>query len=420
MKILHTADWHLGVSAEQAPRDEEHRRFLEWLIETLEAEQVEVLIHAGDVFHHMQPSARSQRMYYEFLARCASLEHLRQIVITGGNHDSPSRLEAPRDVLRAIQVHVVGTLWGDEASWSRCLCPVIGASGAVEVVIAAAPYVHESRLGVVTAEVEPEAIRASLVQRFTALYRTLADEAQTLWPGVPLLGMGHLTCFPHNVQDRLALAYHTPIHLIEVLGGLPPSIFDPRFAYVALGHLHQMFPIPEANAWYAGSPVPTDLLEARRARYVLLLETDPAQPDAKLTPRPVEVPCWRAIQELRGPQDLVLEDLAALTWASPLTPYLYVEVESPEPLHGGLDRLEETLERFERGQRPRIVRYRETLIGDTPWDDPDAEVAPAPTLADLTPLSVFERLFRLRHEVEPSEEVRAAFASLVVELEPSE
>ena len=71
MKILHTSDWHLGVSMEQAPREQEHFRFLDWLIQEINARDIDILVHGGDTFHYVQPSARCLKIYYEFLARCS-------------------------------------------------------------------------------------------------------------------------------------------------------------------------------------------------------------------------------------------------------------------------------------------------------------------------------------------------------------
>jgi exonuclease SbcD len=150
MRILHTSDWHLGVSAEQSPREEEHVLFLDWLYEELASREIEVLVHGGDVFHHVQPSARSQTLYYQFLARCVSLPKLRQIVIVGGNHDSASRLDAPSELLDALEVRVVGGLFKDDESWDRCICPIVDDDGNVELVILSLPSIHESRLPIRT------------------------------------------------------------------------------------------------------------------------------------------------------------------------------------------------------------------------------------------------------------------------------
>ncbi len=63
MRILHTSDWHLGVSQDQSPREKEHELFLDWLIQELIEREIDVLVHGGDTFHYAQPSSRCLKMY---------------------------------------------------------------------------------------------------------------------------------------------------------------------------------------------------------------------------------------------------------------------------------------------------------------------------------------------------------------------
>lgn len=413
MRILHTSDWHLGVSQEQSPREEEHRLFLDWLIEQLIEQEIDVLIHAGDAFHYVQPSARALKMYYEFLARCATQTKLRQIVVTGGNHDSPSRLDAPAAILNALKVHVVGGMAGDEDSWDRCLCPIYGPDNQVEAVIVAVPYIHESRLGVVTTGIKPAQIRQDMIEKFSGLYSKLADMAQERYPGIPLVTTGHLTCYPEGI-GTVEGDYFTPIHLVEALGSLPPRIFDLRYSYVALGHIHKMFDIPGPNAWYAGSPVPTDIIESRTARYVLRIDVDPSKPELHSPVTKVRVPDYRAIFELSGMPDEVYGLVKGLEWTQDLPPYLYIEMNVEAPQADGIIQLEERLKGFDRDQRPRLVRYKETLTG-TPEGGLDPAMFKNVALAEMSPSQVFDKMYQLKHGAPPTPEILAAFSTLLVE-----
>nr|MBP7633388.1 exonuclease subunit SbcD [Candidatus Ozemobacteraceae bacterium] len=107
MKVLHTSDWHLGHLLLQQKRDEEHRAFLEWLLETVRNERIELLLIAGDIFDSGLPPNYALEMYFSFLSRCAA-QGCRSIVVVGGNHDSPATLQAPKQVLKAINVTVTG------------------------------------------------------------------------------------------------------------------------------------------------------------------------------------------------------------------------------------------------------------------------------------------------------------------------
>jgi len=109
MKILHTSDWHLGRSLYGRKRYEEFSAFLDWLAQTIEKEKVDALLVAGDVFDTSTPSNRAQELYYRFLSR-VSTSCCRHVVVIAGNHDSPTFLNAPRELLRALNIYVVGSM----------------------------------------------------------------------------------------------------------------------------------------------------------------------------------------------------------------------------------------------------------------------------------------------------------------------
>jgi len=107
MKILHTSDWHIGRALYGRKRYEELEAFLNWLVGLIEDENIDVLLVAGDVFDNSTPGNHAQELYYRFLCRMAASSN-RHVVVTAGNHDSPSFLNAPRELLKFLNVHVVG------------------------------------------------------------------------------------------------------------------------------------------------------------------------------------------------------------------------------------------------------------------------------------------------------------------------
>ena len=125
VRILHTSDWHLGVSINNQRCVDEQRRFLGWLADQIRERAIDVLLVAGDVFHYASPSNTARELYYDFLVESASIETLDKVVVVGGNHDSPSGLDAPRQVLGSLDVHVVGGLPYDaEKRPDRCVVPI--------------------------------------------------------------------------------------------------------------------------------------------------------------------------------------------------------------------------------------------------------------------------------------------------------
>lgn len=110
MKVLHTSDWHIGQIFHNYSREEEHKYFFEQLKSIIINDKPDVVVVSGDVFHTATPTIVSQRLYYNFIVELSRLDSDLQIVITSGNHDSPSRLEAPRPLWEAFNVSVVGML----------------------------------------------------------------------------------------------------------------------------------------------------------------------------------------------------------------------------------------------------------------------------------------------------------------------
>lgn len=318
-RILHTSDWHLGVSLEAASREPDHTLFLDWLARTLAERKVDVLVVAGDVFDQATPSAESQRLYYRFLHRIASglgggTACVRHVVVIGGNHDSAARLEAPKDLLGAFDVHVVGGLAPGDEPVDRYLVPIRSAGGVVESVILAIPYVHEFRIGFRAAFADDVDLGKLLRDGFAALYTRVVDRAIAVYGDVPLIATGHMACMGSERGDA-----PIDLHHIGTLGALPPSIFDPRLQYVALGHIHRGFRVGASRAWYSGTPVALNLKEAQSQRRILLVDT---QSGAQAEPvvESILVPAFRQILELRGAPAEVIAQLRALTWSTPLPP----------------------------------------------------------------------------------------------------
>lgn len=398
-RLLHTSDWHLGAQLSGLPRDEDQRRFLEWLALQLTERQVDVLVVAGDVFDQSLPSAEAQRLYYRFLHRVAGT-CVRQVVVVGGNHDSAARLEAPRDLLGAFQVQVVGGIAHVEDAADRCLIPILGADGQVACVIAAVPYVHEYRLGVRPVFSPEVDLAAAFRDGFTSLYRRLGDEADRRYPGIPLVATGHLACVGGARDDAPA-----EIHLIGSIGGLPPSIFDDRMQYVALGHLHAGFRVGSSRAWYCGTPVALTTKEARTERRVLLVDT--AELGGHASVESVPVPTFRQLLQLRAPLPQVCAALSAVKWPpEQLAPYVEVVVEV-EAHHLGLE--QQVVEAAPKGVQ--LIDVRQVFVGNVLPEDS----LPPPSLATLTEEEVFLRLCQTRHEV-PDAALLQAFRALLCDL----
>ncbi len=385
IRLLHTADWHLGATFAGLSRDDDHARFLAWLAETLEARRIDALVIAGDVFDHAQPSADAQRLYFDFLRRIAGTT-VRHVSVVGGNHDSPTRLDAPRAVLRSLDVHVVGGLPPDPARWDECIHPIAGRTGGVDAVVLAVPFVHEYRLGVRSALLGPAAIAESFREKFTSLYSALCDTARGRHGDAPLVATGHLAIIGSDRDDA-----PKDIHQIRSIGGVSPEVFDPRLSYVALGHIHRSHAVDRRPIRYSGSPVATNLREATSPRHVVEVEVDDA---GHATVTPIVVPAFRALITVAGSADAVCGELESLRWDGVLPPYVVAFVDVAQYAPSIDERVVAAARTHEaRGLRLARIQQRRAVV-----EVEQGAMRVAAPLRDLTAEQVFVRLCAARGE----------------------
>jgi len=342
MRILHTSDWHLGHAFCEQSRTEEQGFFLDWLLGAIEQHEVDALVVAGDVFDSPTSPNEAFELYYRFLARLSALGGKtrsggkRAAIIVGGNHDSPGRLDAPRDVLSALTTHVVGGYepdrTGDLSEPAGLLVPLAGAGGQVGLVVAGVPFLNDWRIGVRGFDADAAEQRASMHERFRDVYARLADKAAAAFPGVPLVATGHLTCL-EKAGEKTTDEDGVPaeINRVGTLGAMGPSVFDPRFSYVALGHIHRGFSVePSGRVRYSGTPMQVGSVERAEHRRVLLVDVDAQGTKVEALP----VPCRRRLLSLSGTLEEVTAGLAALRVPEgELPPYVTVRVllDAPEP-----------------------------------------------------------------------------------------
>jgi exonuclease SbcD len=411
MRILHTSDWHLGVEYFQRSRKEEHQAFLDWLLETLEARDVDVLVVAGDVFDTTNPPAEAQQAYYRFLAELS--RRSRAAVVVGGNHDSPSRLDAPREVLAALSAEVVGghlaEREGPLMDPAGVLVPVRRKSEVLGV-IAAVPYLHDWKLGVRGFDASAGEQLTSLHDAFRGVYSRLADKAAAAFPGVPLMATGHLTCLAkagEKPSDEDAVPIE--INRVGTLGAMGPQVFDPRFSYVALGHIHRGFAVdPDQRVWYSGTPIQVGSKEPADSRRVLLVDLDESGGTAAVEKLPV--PVTRRLVTLSGPLDEVTAKLANMTWPdSELPPYIVVEALLDKVDLGARERLRTRAPQGPGGQAQLVEVQTRIQKAVT-----EARLVGAPTGEALTPESAFLYAWKARHEgAEVPDGVMQRFRSLL-------
>lgn len=302
MRILHTADWHLGKKLDQHDRSEEHQRFLQWLLHTINDERIDALIIAGDIFDTGSPANDTLRMYYNFLVQLRQT-CCRQVVIIGGNHDSISTLNAPRELLRAMQVHVVG---GVPDNAEEQIIPLSDENGDVQAVIAAIPFLRDRdvRLSVAgeSAAEREQRIKEGIANHYNDLLPLLeAYKAKN----IPLIATGHLF-----TQGASASESEKEIH-VGSLGQISPSAFPIEYNYVALGHLHRPQTVGDVmHIRYSGSPIPLSFSESSDQKQVILLDI---HLDKEITISTLPIPLYRPLLRISGNPEKVKQKLQQLT-----------------------------------------------------------------------------------------------------------
>lgn len=293
MRILHTSDWHLGHSLYGRRRYEEFEAFLNWLAELLEQEKIDVLLVAGDIFDNTTPSNRAQELYYRFLCRVAE-SSCRYVVITGGNHDSPSFLNAPRELLRYLQVFVIANI---EDNLDDEVLVLKNSSGEEELIVCAVPYLRDRDIRSVEAGESIEDKELKLVEGIRDHYNQVVSRAQEIKAGlarpVPIVAMGHLFAAGGTTVkgDGVRELY------VGSLAHVGADIFPQAIDYLALGHLHApQILAGQAKYRYSGAPLPMGFGEASREKEVVKVEFTDGQTQITTIP----VPFFQALYSIRG------------------------------------------------------------------------------------------------------------------------
>ncbi len=411
MKLLHTADWHLGQTFHGQERHAEHRAFLGWLLDTLVNREIDALLVAGDIFDVVNPSLRAQELLYDFIVGAHERLPTLDIVLIAGNHDSGNRIELPAPLMRRLRTHALGRVsWLDDGALDaeRLLVPLTDASGETRAWCLALPFLRpaevtgHARPGSEQDAASPAGARNDYVAGISRVHEQLIEAARRRRrPGQALVAMSHA----HLHGAAVSTASERPI----VIGGeeaISAGLFPSDIAYVALGHLHRAQQVGEARIRYSGSPLPLDFSEVSYRHQVVeaVLAGDTlAAVEAIPVPRPV------AMHRV-GPGELeaVLAELEALPHDPEQSrerwPWLEVRVTLTAPVPDLRARVEAVLA----GKALRLLRLERRL----PQLDAEGEKARV-DLEQLGPRRLFAHTWQGRWGEPPGEDVLADFDRLL-------
>lgn len=288
MRLIHTADWHLGQFFYTKSRAPEHDAFLTWLVGQVEQHQVDAVIVAGDVFDTGSPPSYARELYNRFVVRLHQTGC--QLIILAGNHDSVAMLNESRELLACLNTRVIAAASEDPADQVLLLNQRDGQPGAV---LCAIPFLRPRDITVSKAGQSGREKQQTLLEAITHHYqRSYAAAVQIRGEQpLPIIATGHLTTMGVTKSDAVRDIY------IGTLDAFPAQAFPPA-DYIALGHIHRAQRIADTDhIRYSGSPIPLSFDELGRDKSVFLVDFADGQLQQVM---PLTVPLFQPMQMIKG------------------------------------------------------------------------------------------------------------------------
>jgi len=376
LRILHTSDWHIGQRLHGKEREKEHQLFFDWLLNTLNEQKIDVLVVSGDIFDVGYPSNSALKQYYRFLYQTKQTG-CRKIIITGGNHDYISTLNAPKAILEALDITVMG---GVPENLTEEIVPVSDDRGNPLAYVCAVPFLRDREIRQAVAgesyEDRISATREGIQQHFKQVADLVAEQNTEK---LPVIATGHLYMAGSTVSEserEIQIGNQAAFSLEGV-----PDTFD----YLALGHIHRPQRIGGLeHVRYSGSPLPLSFSERKDEKQVVLIEFRDKQLE---TITPLMVPASRKLVSISGTLTEVKEKLMNYRSEGELKDWAEVKV-SEEQYDPELTRLYKEMqeEEFDVEIVKPSITYKDRINGLS------ALYEEQPSLRDLSTGEVFEKL----------------------------
>ena len=404
LKIIHTADWHLGQTFYEYDRSFEHACFLKWLLEVIREKEADVLLICGDIFDVSNPSAASLRMFYNFLIDAGRSQPHLQIICIAGNHDSAARLESPGVLLEAFNVKVIGSVeWTPDKTirFGKMVLPLKNRKGETEAWCLAVPFL---RPGDYPADEGYSRGVESVYRQGTEYVNNLRQENQAL------IATGHLHALDARVSEE-----DKSERLIQ--GGLEfvqSTAFPREITYTALGHIHRPQEVagrPEIR--YSGSPLPMSFSELNYHHQVVLIETGGKSiHKQEILSVPVAVKLLSVPRKPKILADVIreLHELPEADGNEKLYPFLQVRVllAGPEPS------LRHQVDAALAGKAVRLARIEVSYpTGEKPEK---LQVSSPEDIKKIQPLDLFRRKYISRYQSEIPGDLVDMFVKVTEEL----
>ena len=284
MRILHTADWHLGKKLGHIARIPEQEKVLDEICNIADAQDVDVIVIAGDLFDTFNPPTDAVDLFYKTLKKLGNNGN-RAVVAIAGNHDSPDRIEAPDPLAKECGIILTGYPFTECSTFSleSGMQVLQTAPGFIELQLPKydyplrlmlTPYANERRmktfLGLEDSEQE---LRDILEDQWKDIADKYCDNQ-----GVNLLST-HL--FVLKKGGKLEEEGDDEKSILHIGGAQPiySNNFPKQVQYVALGHLHrkQLVDNKPCPIVYSSSILSYSFSEAEQDKYVGIVDLEPGK-----------------------------------------------------------------------------------------------------------------------------------------------
>ncbi|QTF09535.1 exonuclease subunit SbcD [Brenneria izadpanahii] len=402
MRIIHTADWHLGQYFYTKSRAAEHQAFLHWLIAQVEQHQVDAVIVAGDIFDNGSPPSYAREMYYRFVVDLQRKGC--QLVILAGNHDSVATLNESRELLARLNTQVVASTDGDIEKQTLVLKNRQGQPGAV---LCAIPFLRPRDLIVSQAgqsgDEKQQALQDAITEHYRQCYQLACQTRERLGLPLPIIATGHLTTIGVTASESVRDIY------IGTLDAFPAQAFPPA-DYIALGHIHRPQRVTKSeHIRYSGSPIPLSFDELGSEKSVCLVSFEPDTPPAIET---LAIPMTQPMRLIKGNLADIERQLSAFNdYQGEKTVWLDIEISTQDYLNDMQKRIQALTEDLP-VEVLLLRRAREQHMQAIVRQEKE-------TLNELTVHDVFERRLAAAGDLEENrrQRVRALFDQVIEELE---
>ncbi|ERM60927.1 exonuclease subunit SbcD [Vibrio cyclitrophicus] len=405
MKILHTSDWHLGQNFYNKSRKNEHERFLQWLLEQVTDHDIDAIIVAGDIFDTSTPPSYAREMYNKFVVDSNKIGC--QLVLLGGNHDSVSVLKETQQLLKYMGADVIPNTNEDHATQ---VVELKGKGGEVEALVCAIPFIRPrdvltSQAGVSGVERQKQ-LGDAIKQHYKDVYDAAVEKRDTFAnrDTMPIIATGHLTAMGVKQSDSVRDIY------VGNLDGFAADGF-PNADYIALGHIHRPQVVAKReHIRYCGSPIPLSFDELKSQKQVCVVEFV----EGERTISQLSVPTFQLLAEIKGDLSEIESQLNQyIGLEEGQSVWLSIEVRAQDYLSD----LQERMRALTEDLNVEVLQLRRARERR----NQSLEQESAETLAELTPIDVFEKRIALEEFESDTEKARlermtVKFKQVIVEV----